>query len=169
MTTEHHGGEYILYVGHDSRDGSRFCRGSQHALAALDAAPDALSRDVNVQTVERLHEKVGRLPEWLTGTPTLVCKQTRKAYRGTRAVDMLEALVTGGGARGEPDAERDDRRDATGSEDGRLVGMSARVSQESNFEADPNEDMSKYTNSSKVTESDLQRAIARRRAAASAA
>ena len=161
--------EYILYVGQDAHDGTRFCPGSRRALRVLDDAPGELSQTVNVQTVERLREWVERLPVWLTGTPTLVCKQSRKAYRGARAIGALKALATAG------DDEVDRQQQTVGAGDGRgdgeLLGMMPSgvggeyLGHESNYEGHGDDDTSKYTNAGKVTESDLQGALARRRAA----
>ena len=143
--------EYILYIGQDQIDPTRFCPGSRKALGVLEGASDV---GVSVQNVHRLREKLGTLPAWLTGTPTLISKITKKAMRGTSAIEHLEGVVAG---------------QAKGEEGGGDVwGLTApneslHLGVEGNYEGGASDDPSKYSDDRKVTEDDVQKLIERRK------
>ena len=166
--------DLVLYVGYDRRDSSRsrFCPGSRLALEVIDDR--GMQERVTVQSIDALRESMPALPDWLRGTPTLVCRGTRKAMRGTAAVDHLRSLpgeegdeesAQGGGKGG-------GGKGGAGSAEHGLDGMvvaseRAFLGAESNFEpigGGEEEDASKYDDSRKVTENDLQRLIERRKA-----
>ena len=139
--------EYILYVGHDARNPTVFCPGSRQALSLIDE--NDLQDVVTVQSVERLRENL-TLPSWLSGTPTLVIRSKRQALRGSSAVDHLRTMG----------AKEESSGDAWGMV---APGEAMHLGSERNFEP-TQEDSSKYTSESKVTEGDLQAFIARRQA-----
>lgn len=164
-------GAYVLYVGYDRRDAtmSRFCPGSRHALELIDEA--SMHDRVTVQSVDALRETMPALPAWLRGTPTLVSRATRKAMRGSAAIEHLRALP---GAL----AERRGAASSAGGGEGELAssssahgldgmvapGEAVHLGAESNFEPLAQEDASKYDDSRKVTDADLQRLLERRKA-----
>lgn len=151
------GPAYILYVAQDARDPSRFCPGSRRALALVDEADLG---SVNVQNVNRLREKATALPAWLTGTPTLVSKASKQAMRGTKAIEHLSALASGkgGGEGGGAKASTDDVIGMTLSNETMHLGV------EGNFEPTGRDDPSKYDDSRKITDSEVQRFMDRRKA-----
>ena len=145
--------EYILYIGQDRIDPTRFCPGSRKALGVLEGAADDVG--VSVQNVHRLREKLGTLPAWLTGTPTLISKSTKKAMRGTSAIEHLEGVVAGQAKEAEGGA-------------GDVWGLTApnealHLGVESNYEGGAPDDPSKYSDDRKVTEDDVQKLIERRK------
>lgn len=148
--------EYILYIGQDRTDTTKFCPGSRQALSILEGAADQAG--VSVQNVERLREKIGTLPDWLTGTPTLISKSTKKAMRGQSALDHLKQVVLG--------QSKQSEKGGTGSEDAWGLTSpheSLHLGMESNFEGGGGDDSSKYTDDRKVTEDDIQKLIERRK------
>jgi len=145
-------GDYVLYVGYDRSDRTRtrFCPGSRRAIELVDEAN--MQDQITVQSVDALRESMP-LPEWLKGTPTLVSKESRKAMRGTAAIEHLQSLAV------------KQPQPAAHSMDGMIApGESLHLGAESNFEP-LQEDPSKYDDSRKVTDADLQQLIERRRAA----
>lgn len=143
------GMQFVLYVGYDRSDPSRtrFCPGSRRAIELIDGS--GLQDKVTVQSIDALRESMP-LPEWLKGTPTLVCKESRKAMRGTAAIEHLRSLTVT-----QPPAH---------SMDGMIApGESLHLGSESNFEP-IQDDPSKYDDSRKISDSDLQQLIERRRA-----
>lgn len=163
-----HAEEYVLYVGYDRQDRSRsrFCPGSRRAIEIVDQA-DIQDR-VTVQSVDALRESMPTLPEWLKGTPTLVSRTSRKAMRGTAAIEHLMELTTA--ATSTTDAAHASNTDsfqnggAAHSMDGMIVpGEMAHLGVESNFDPINHEDMSRYDDSKKVTDSDLQELLDRRK------
>ncbi len=79
---------YVLYVGHDNRNPSNFCKGSMSCMQHLTELPDDL---IHIQDVDILRQKQ-KLPSWLNGTPILVDKTTLQKYKGTAAVNKLESI-----------------------------------------------------------------------------
>lgn len=154
--------DYVLYVGYDRRDGTRFCPGSRKAIELVDEA-GAQDR-VTVQSIDALRESVSALPPWLNGTPTLVCRTTKKAMRGSAVLEHLRhelvekrpAEEAQGGTQGTQGGH---------SMDGMVApGEAAHLGLESNFEPLVKDDPDKYDDSRKVTEGDLQRLLERRKA-----
>lgn len=150
-------GEYVLYVGYDRSDRSRFCHGSRRAIEIVDRA--GVQDRVTVQSVDALRESMGALPTWLSGTPTLVSRATRKAMRGTAAVEHLQELVASGAEEGGEAAA------APGEIQGLVAaGEAMHLGTEQNFEPLPKDDPDKYDDSRKITDADLQRLLDRRKA-----
>ena len=152
---------YVLYIGCDKRDKNVFCPGSKSALAVIDAAE--LNDQVNIQSIDWLRSTT-KLPSWLDGTPILVDKQSKKAFRGSRCVEFLEKLGEEGGA-----SSRKSEEDNSGLPKDEFMGMVAPgeqifVNTESNFEP-IKEDTSRYEDSGKITDADLQNFLERRNAA----
>lgn len=144
--------EYVLYVGQDKRAPQQFCPGSRQALAAIDDG--GLQERVTVQSVEALSGSTA-LPAWLTGTPTLVSQETRRAMRGRSAVEHLRKL----GSERHEQTPTLETMGMTLSNDARHLGL------DSNFErAGAEDDMSRYTNTAKITDSDLNRYVEQRKA-----
>lgn len=149
--------EYVLYVGYDRTDPtrSRFCRGSRRAIELVDAM--GKQESVTVQSVDALRESMPTLPAWLRGTPTLVSRETRQAMGGQAAIDHLEALSR---------PVEEEEAQAEHGMDG-MVASSEKMHLgfESNFEPlVTEEDLSKYDDSRKVTDADLQALLERRKA-----
>lgn len=150
--------DYVLYVGYDRRDATktRFCPGSRRAIELVDEA-GAQDR-VMVQSVDALRESVQKLPTWLNGTPTLVCRSTKKAMRGTVALEYLQSQLV------ETSIEPVHAESAHGL-DGMVSSSEAmHLGIESNFEPLTQDDPKKYEDSKKVSEDDLQRMLERRKA-----
>ena len=148
--------DHVLYVGYDRSDATRFCPGSRRAIELVDEA-EAQDR-VTVQSVDALRQSMTTLPAWLKGTPTLVCKSSKKAMRGTAALEYL---------RNELVVRHADAGGATSEHglDGMVApGEAAHLGLESNFEPLTNDEPSKYDDSRKVTDGDLQRLLERRKA-----
>ena len=82
--------DYILYIGQDKRDETRFCAGSRAALEAIDQAK--AENLVSVQSVDRLALNT-TLPDWLDGTPMIVCRKSRRAYKGTECVNFIRSMA----------------------------------------------------------------------------
>ena len=162
--------EYVLYVGYDRADPtrSRFCPGSRRAIEIIDN--EDLPARVTVQSVDALRETMATLPDWLRGTPTLVSRKSRTAMRGTAAIEHLQEVARSRGAAGDR-TDGGDRMDGGGSGpaahslDGMVAaGEMAFLGAESNFEPLQEDDPSKYDDSRKVTDNDLQRLLERRKA-----
>ena len=147
---------FVLYVAYDRTDTthSRFCPGSRRAIEIIDNA--GLQDVVMIQSVDVLREKVATLPTWLQGTPTLVDRQSKRAMRGSAALSHLQALAS-------PQVDP-----AVDSATPNMTGMVApneamHLGTESNFEP-IQEDPQRYNDSAKVSDSDLQKLIERRKA-----
>lgn len=154
--------DFVLYVGYDRSDAtaSRFCPGSRRAIELIDQA--GLQDRVTVQSVDALRESMSALPPWLKGTPTLVCRETRKAMRGTAALEHLSELASKAGEEGHGGGEAS----ASHGLDGMVApGEAMHLGTEANFEPLAKDDPDKYDDSRKVTEDDIQRMLERRRAA----
>ena len=153
--------QYVLYVAYDRADvtRSRFCPGSRRAIELVDEANQ--QDQVTVQSVDVLRRSVPTLPEWLRGTPTLVCRETRKAMRGTAALDHLRSM------RQKHHESQSNTRDSAEQEavEGLVTAREMpHLERESNFEPLVKDDPSKYDESKKITDADLQRLIDRRKA-----
>ena len=57
--------DYVLYVGYDVRDATRFCPGSRRAIELIDEA--GAQERVTVQSVDALRKSMTALPEWTKG------------------------------------------------------------------------------------------------------
>lgn len=86
---------YQLYVSNDRTDDRDLCPGSKRALSLLrddgtasSVGTAAASLLVQVRHVASLH----RIPEFLTGTPTLLDTWRSECYRGTDAIQVLSTL-----------------------------------------------------------------------------
>ena len=73
---------YVLYRAQQ-------CRGSDEALQRCQEFVEDI-RIVDVATLDP------PLPEWLTGTPTLVCTEDMMAYRGSDAIAELDRFALQG-------------------------------------------------------------------------
>lgn len=154
--------DYVLYVGYDRRDRTRFCPGSRKAIEIVDES--GAHEMVTVQSIDALRESVVTLPAWLNGTPTLVCRTTKKAMRGSAALEHLRHELLQ--KRPAADASAPNAR-ATGEHgmDGMVAGSeAAHLGLEANFEPLVQDDPSKYDDSRKVTDNDLQQLLERRKA-----
>ena len=151
--------DYVLYVGIDRNDKtrSRFCPGSRRAIEVID---DANMQDkVTIQSVDTLRENMPNLPEWLKGTPTLVDRASRHAMRGTAAIEHLRNFENKKHRAGVPSSST-----TSHSMDGMVApGEQLHLGAEANFEP-IKEDMSKYSNDSKVSDDDLHSLLQRRQA-----
>ena len=79
---------FILYVAHDRKVQTRHDTGS---ILCMNLIPK-LSEGIQIQVVEAsLHMR--NLPQWLVGTPTLVCESTGDIWRGHEALSQLQQLV----------------------------------------------------------------------------
>lgn len=67
--------KFVLYAGDN-------CKGTKLALDAC----DSFREDVRIVYVKELTRP---LPEWLTGTPTIVETSSMTAYQGTDAIERL--------------------------------------------------------------------------------
>ena len=80
--------EYVLYVGRSADDPSRACPGSAVAAMLVEQVRDA----VHVQDTEELLRR-GKLPPWLDGTPVLVHRASRYAFKGSSCLTQLQAVA----------------------------------------------------------------------------
>lgn len=80
---------WILYVAHDNRDKTQYCRGSRACINVLRRLPD---NTVTVQDVHKLMDSQV-LPQWLDGTPVLVDTSTMTILKGSRAVSHVAELL----------------------------------------------------------------------------
>lgn len=81
---------WVLYIAQDARDASRFCPGSRQAVALVEQ--QELDNSVLIQNVAVLQKKDVKLPDWLTGTPSLVDTRSSLLFRGTEAVQRLKDI-----------------------------------------------------------------------------
>ena len=171
---------YVLYVGSDKRDSSQYCPGGRQAIKTIDNA--GLSSFVLVQTVDAVKKNMdGKLPDWLSATPTLVCRSSRRAMRGKAVITYLSKLAAKVGKRVHAEVgQRDDHHGVYAEEGGGvngggdenheeplgiLGGPEARfLKPESNFEAPADfvDNVGKYSDERKITDTDLEALIARR-------
>lgn len=150
--------QYILYVGQDVNDKKRFCVGSREALRLIDS--HNLNDIVTIQSVHVLREKLGTLPPWLTGTPTLVSRSTRSACKGSKVIEQLRQITEV--------ATQQNATTPTATDE--VFGMTVtnekyHLDQESNLElSGDRDDPSKYDDSKKITDADVQRFVDSRKA-----
>lgn len=155
MASEEEYEEYVLYIGNDRSDATKFCPGSRQALDIVDKK--GLHEEIVVQSVDALRQSVAQLPVWLKGTPTLVSRTTRKAMTGTAAIEHLRRLAA------KPTNETPSVTEHN--MDGMIAATeSLHLGAESNFEPLQVDDAFKYDESRKVTEDDLQKLLERRKA-----
>ena len=155
--------DLVLYVGLDRSDATRrrFCPGSRRAMQLADEVGEVV-----VQSVDALREAgTTTLPEWLQGTPTLVCKSKRVALRGKRAIEHLQQRLAEqrGGGGGEEDTKTGEPTGLIAPHEAMFLGGGG------NFERgadDAEEDASKYSDTHKITDADVQRLLDRRNTAA---
>ena len=152
--------EYVLYVGSDRSDMTRFCRGSRAAVAIIDSG--GIEECVSVQSVQLLKQKNGTLPVWLVGTPTLVCRSTKKAFRGQKVIDELQRAV----AEKQSQKKESESGGGGGGEDGwgmTLASDAQHIGIESNWETVP--DAPGRYDDKKITDNDVQQYMERRKQA----
>lgn len=159
---------YVLYVGSDKNDKSRPCPGSEECLTLARRIAD----QVSVQDCDVLRKKQ-TLPAWLNGTPILVNRNDPVPLRGTDAIEALSKLVASSppsGSSGKIDsvsleteqaAMRQPSAPTTTAEAANASSSSPAESLDDNFKMDA--DPSKMPQG-KVTEADLQKAMAERNA-----
>ena len=137
--------EFVLYVGHDKQDTNRFCVGSRQILEVIDAAPQLAPR-ILVQSVEVLKRSVQDWPDWLDGTPVLLCRETHTVRKGRKALEHVSQLAQ----------ERNS-------------SLQAHPMMASGVEFLDSDDVAAssvtYTDDRKVSEADIEALIARRKAA----
>ena len=150
-------GEYVLYVAYDQSDATRsqFCPGSRRAIELTETVPEGVS--VHVQSVDVLRQTGVPLPTFLVGTPTRVSRETRRAMRGTAAIDHLRQLIASSETQAAAPAPNVIDGLTSPHEEMHLGGAG-------NFEPLTRDDPEKYTNARKVTDEDVQRMLDRRKA-----
>lgn len=135
--------KFVLYVAQDLFDHSIFDKGSRECLKVI---PEHMKEEVLVQSCEQLISKHIPIPEWLVGTPTLICLESKQCYRGSEAVEKMRTL---------------DKKDEASKSLDEMEGMTARgerlLFSEENFDSGPmsNEQDSRYQKDGKVSEEDL--------------
>ena len=102
---------YILYIAPDAHDSSRFCPGSRAAVDLMEQSP---IEGVLVQNVQVLRQRGAKLPQWLSGTPTLVDKAQSAAFKGTQAVRRLEEIAHAEAARAEEEPPKEEAKPEMG-------------------------------------------------------
>lgn len=83
--------QYVLYVGRDKHRPADFCPGS---LVCLSIVEKIQQSDIDVQVQDcTILKQSQQLPDWLNGTPILVCRgEDLDPQRGRAAVDALLEL-----------------------------------------------------------------------------
>lgn len=109
--------EFILYVGRSATDRSLPCPGS--AVAGMLA--EKLKHAVDVQDVEAL----GALPEWLDGTPVLVDRGTRYAYKGSDCLLQLQSIAAQREKQTTQAKKEVSKSPSTGGDEEELMGIGA--------------------------------------------
>lgn len=145
---EHTFKKYVLYIAQDTFDATVFDKGSRQCMKCI---PEWLKDDILVQSCEQLITKQIPIPEWLLGTPTLVCLESKQLYRGTEAVNKLKSL---------------DKKEG---EKGAIQGMTTSSERQfldndvfESFEA--SDEAGKYSQEGKVSEDDVMQYMERRKA-----
>ena len=80
--------DFVLYVASCKRTGEKRCKGSKECIRLLSSS----NMDVFVQDIAKLED----VPSWLAGSPTLVCRRSKKAYTGQKAIDYIKNFQSAG-------------------------------------------------------------------------
>lgn len=113
--------QWILYVAKCKSDPERYCNGSLVCLRLIDSL--SLDAAVTVQDADVLRQGTIPLPDWLVGTPTIVCTNTYRVLRGTDAIERIASIAQAAAqkaGRHQPSLPQADegRRAVAGSSDG---------------------------------------------------
>lgn len=81
----------ILYVARDKTTKSRYCRGSLVCMRLIDTFE--LDPIITIQDTDVLHRDAARIPEWLAGTPTLICRTSFRVFKGIDAIEHVATIA----------------------------------------------------------------------------